>query len=114
MFAVNFTGARWSRGARYGVKKVPGFSKGLHNGGLSRARRSGNDKENSVSAESHHIVILSEAKNLRLLLSRRPQARSQGCFASLNMTKTTLALIDRDWLCCGIRVHLDQIGYSRF
>ena len=52
MFAVNFTGPWRSGGAGDGIKKVSGFSQGLNDSGLSRARWSGNDEENSVPAES--------------------------------------------------------------
>ena len=52
MFAVNFAGPRRSRRAGDGIKKVPGLSQGLNESGLSRARWSGNDEENSVPAES--------------------------------------------------------------
>jgi len=52
MFAVNFTGPWRSRRAGDGIKKVSGFSQGLNDRGLSRARWSGNDEENSVPAES--------------------------------------------------------------
>ena len=52
MFAVNFTGPWRSCRAGDGIKKVPGFSQGLNDSGLSRARWSGNDEENSVPAES--------------------------------------------------------------
>src|SRR6185312_335355 len=78
MFAVNFTDPRWSRCARDGIKKLSGFSQGLNDGGLSRARWSGNDEENSVPAESHQIVILSVAKNPRLL-SGDSRSRSPRC-----------------------------------
>jgi hypothetical protein len=36
---------------------------------------------------SRAVVILSEAKNLRLFLSVRPAGENQRCFASLNMTE---------------------------
>src|ERR1044071_8290295 len=89
MFTVNFTDPRWSRCARDGIKKLSGFSQGLNHGGLSRARWSGNDEENSVPFESHQIVILSLAKNPRVT--------------------------GRRWLRCMNRVHLGRrIGYSRF
>ena len=71
MFAVDFTSPWHSRRAGDGIKKLPTFSQGLNDSGFSRARRSGDEKENSVMCESHQIVILSEAKNLRLLLSSR-------------------------------------------
>jgi hypothetical protein len=80
----------------------------LNNGGLSRARWSGNDEEDSVTFEFHQIVILSEAKNLRLLPSRGSRSKSQRCFASLNMTKGTFASTDRHWLRRVIRVLLGQ------
>src|SRR5262249_50085015 len=76
-----------SRRARDGIKKLPTFSQSLNDSGLSRARWSGNNKEDSVTCESHQIVILSEAKKLRLLLSRDSRSKSQRCFASLNMTR---------------------------
>jgi hypothetical protein len=69
IFAVNFTGPWHSRRARDGIKKLPSFSQSLNDSSFSRARWSGDEKENSVTCESHQIVILSEAKNLRLLLS---------------------------------------------
>ena len=50
--AVNLAAAWRSRRAGYGIKEVPGFSQRLNDSGLSRARWSGNDKENSVPAES--------------------------------------------------------------
>ena len=71
MFAVDFTSPWHSRCAGDGIKKLPTFSQGLNDSGFSRARWSGDQKENSVTCESHQIVILSEAKNLRLLLSSR-------------------------------------------
>ena len=52
MVAVNFTSPGRSRRAGDGIKKVSGFSQGLNDSGLSRARWSGNDEENSVPAES--------------------------------------------------------------
>src|SRR4030095_2092274 len=52
MFAVNFTTPRRSGRARDGIKEVSCFSQGLNDSGLSRARWSGNDEENSVPAES--------------------------------------------------------------
>jgi hypothetical protein len=71
MFAINFTGPWRSRRTGDGIKKVSCLSQALNDSGLSRARWSGNDKENSVPCEFHQRVILSEAKNLRLLLSPR-------------------------------------------
>jgi len=53
MHAVNLTGPWRSRRAGYGIKEVPGVSQGLNDSGLSRARWSGNDEENSVPAEFH-------------------------------------------------------------
>src|ERR1700757_2105043 len=76
MLAVNFTGPRCSRRARDRIKKMQIFSQRLNNRGFPRARWSGNDEENSVPAESHQIVILSEAKNLRLLLSGGSRSKS--------------------------------------
>ena len=52
MFAVNFAGPWRSRRTGDGIKKVSGFSQRLNDSGLSRARRSGDDEENSVPAES--------------------------------------------------------------
>src|SRR5207248_11032877 len=52
LFAVNFTGSWLSRRAGDGIKRISGFSQGLNDSGLSRARWSGNDEENSVPAES--------------------------------------------------------------
>src|SRR5215831_3131013 len=74
MFAVNFTSPWHSRRAGDGIKKLPTFSQGLNDSGFSRARWSGDEKEYSVTCESHQIVILipqSREKNLRLLLSSR-------------------------------------------
>jgi len=67
MYAVNLVAAWRSRRAGDGIKKLSRFSQGLNDSGLSRARWSGNDEENSVPAESPQIVILSVAKNPRLL-----------------------------------------------
>jgi len=52
MFAVNFTSSWRPRRAGHGIKKVARFSQGLNDSGLSRARWSGNDEENSLPAES--------------------------------------------------------------
>ena len=75
MFAVDFPGPRRSRGARDGIEKPSSFSQRLNEGRLPRARWSGDDEEDSVPAEFHHLVILSEAKNLRLL--SRPRSPRQ-------------------------------------
>jgi hypothetical protein len=72
VLAVNFTGARRSGCARDRIKKVRGLTNPFDECGLTRARWSRNHKENSVAAEFHQVVILSEAKNLRLLLSPHP------------------------------------------
>jgi hypothetical protein len=48
MHAVNLAAAWRSCRAGYGIKEVAGFSQRLNDSGLSRARWSGNDKENSV------------------------------------------------------------------
>jgi hypothetical protein len=53
MHAVNLAAAWRPRRAGDGIKKVPGFSQGLNDSSLSRARWSGNDEENSVPVEFH-------------------------------------------------------------
>jgi hypothetical protein len=53
MRAVDLAAAWCSRRARDGIKKVPDLSQRLNDSGLSRARWSGDDEENSVAAEFH-------------------------------------------------------------
>src|SRR5689334_7170435 len=114
MFGVDFTSPWHSRRAGDGIKKIPTFSQGLNDSGFSRARWSGDEKENSVTCESHQIVILSEVKNLRLLVfSRLPKQEpemfrfAQHDKENAGFNRSRLVVL-RDSGPCGLKDRLTQ------